>query len=231
MELPPRHPPGPGMSRSGLVLALYGALALAGVLISAGRHDVDIYRLEGVSTPGRLLLSPLIGVGVGLLVVLLSRFATARYEWAQRLHRDFRDILGPLTGREIFILALASSVGEELLFRGALLPWIGLWPQALVFALLHVGPGSRFLPWTASALVMGLVFGGLHLGLGDLGAAITAHFTINFLNLRYIARTDLDELRVPRANKTVSRNEAQNAEAPAPGPAQAQAQAVTGAEP
>lgn len=142
------------MSRSGLVLALYGALAMAGILISAGRHDVDVYRLAEVSTPSRLLYSPFIGVAVGLFVVALSRLATARFGWARRLHRDFRDLLGPLTGREILILAAASSIGEEILFRGALLPWLGLWPQAVIFALLHVGPGARFLPWTASALGM-----------------------------------------------------------------------------
>jgi len=191
MELRPHQPGTEGMSRSGLVLALYGALAMAGILISAGRHDVDVYRLAEVSTPSRLLYSPFIGVAVGLFVVALSRLATARFGWARRLHRDFRDLLGPLTGREILILAAASSIGEEILFRGALLPWLGLWPQAVIFALLHVGPGARFLPWTASALGMGLVFGLLYMGLGDLGAAITAHFTINFLNLHYIVRVEL----------------------------------------
>ena len=114
-----------GMSVSGQVLALYGGMALAAVLISAGRHDVDIYRLAEVSTPTRLLYSPFVGVAVGLLVVGLSRLATARYRWARRLHRNFRDLLGPRTGREILILAAASSIGEELLFRGALLPWLG----------------------------------------------------------------------------------------------------------
>ena len=89
-------------------------------------------------------------------------------------------------GREIVILALASSIGEELLFRGALLPWMGLWVQAAVFAALHIGPGRRFLPWTASALALGLAFGALAQWTGNLGGPIAAHFAINFLNLRYI---------------------------------------------
>ena len=99
---------------------------------------------------------------------------------------SFHDLLGPLTGREIVILALCSSVGEELLFRGALLPWLGLWWQAAAFALLHVGPGRRFLPWTVSALVLGVGFGALAVWTTNLGAPIAAHFTINFLNLRFI---------------------------------------------
>jgi len=77
-------------------------------------------------------------------------------------------------------------VGEEVFFRGALMPWIGLVPQAILFGLLHIGPSKRFLPWTAWALLMGLVFGGLVELTGDLGGAIACHFTINFMNLHFI---------------------------------------------
>jgi membrane protease YdiL (CAAX protease family) len=123
---------------------------------------------------------------LGLGVVGLTRLATRHYQWARELHTSFRDLLGPLMLRDIVILALASSIGEELLFRGALLPWMGVWLQAIVFALLHIGPGKRFLPWTASALVLGLAFGFLARWTGNLGGPIAAHFAINFLNLRHI---------------------------------------------
>jgi hypothetical protein len=186
-----KHRPEPAMSRAGLVLALYGGLALAAVLISAGRADVDIYRIQGTSTPLMLGLSPLLGIAVGLLVVLLTRVAVRRFRWARLMHRDFRSVLGPTQSREILILALASAIGEELLFRGALQPWIGIWLQAGVFALLHIGPGVRFLPWTASAFVLGIGFGYMVAWTGDLGGPITAHFVINYLNLHFITRVDL----------------------------------------
>lgn len=179
------------MSRAGLVLALYGGLALTAVLISAGRADVDIYRIQGTSTALMLGLSPLLGIAVGLLVVLLTRVAVRRFSWARLMHRDFRSVLGPTQSREILILALASAIGEELLFRGALQPWIGIWPQAAVFALLHIGPGIRFLPWTASAFVLGIGFGYMVEWTGDLGGPIAAHFVINYLNLHFITRVDL----------------------------------------
>ena len=178
------------MSRAGLILSLYGSLALLALLVSAGRDDIDIYRIEGRSTSLFLALSPLIGLAVALAVVALSRFTVHRFEWARRLHTDFRSLLGPLSGREILILAVASAVGEELLFRGALQPMIGIWPQAVVFALLHIGPGTRFLPWTLSAFAVGLVFGWLFQATGDLGGPIVAHFAINFMNLHFIARFD-----------------------------------------
>jgi len=197
----------PPMTRAGLVLGLYGALALTAILISAGRADVDVYRISGTSTHGRLVVSPFLGVALGLVMVAGTRLATRRYFWAQQLHRDFRNLLGPLSHREILVLAVASAIGEELLFRGALQPWIGLWPQAIIFAALHVGPGARFLPWTASALALGAGFGYLFSLMGDLGGPIAAHFTINYLNLRFIARVQdpaVDGANEKAAKETVA---------------------------
>jgi hypothetical protein len=178
-------------SRSTLILGLYGALAVVAVVIAAVRGDPDIYRIAGTSTGWKLALSPLLGVIFGLGIVFISRLCVHRFDWARRLHRDFRGLLGALSARDVLVLAVASSVGEELLFRGALLPWLGLWPSTIIFALLHIGPGARFLPWTASAFVVGLLFGLGFQYLGDLGGPIVAHLTINYLNLQYIVRVDL----------------------------------------
>ena len=186
MSYSPSQPsPAPPLSRASMVIGLYGAMTLVALVIAAGRGNPDLYRFE-TETRWTLLAGPIVGFLVGLGVVGLTRAATRHFAWARYLHVSFHDLLGPLTGREIVILAVASSVGEELLFRGALQPWLGLWWQAVVFALLHVGPGRRFLPWTATALVLGAGFGWLSVWTTNLGAPIAAHFTINFLNLRFI---------------------------------------------
>jgi membrane protease YdiL (CAAX protease family) len=186
MSMSPETTPPAPLSRASLVIGLYGAMGILAFVIAAGRGDPDLYRLGGAPTPPDLLIGPALGIAFGLAVVAATRLATRHFQWARDLHASFRDLLGPLSSREIVILALASSIGEELLFRGALLPWLGVWLQAIVFALLHVGPGRRFLPWTVSAFGLGLAFGALALETGNLGGPIAAHFTINFLNLRYI---------------------------------------------
>lgn len=178
--------PPPPLSRGTLVIGLYTAMGIVAFLLAAGRGDPDVYRLGGSPTGWQLASAPALGVALGLFVVALTRVATSRFQWARDLHTSFKDLLGPLTGREIVILALASSIGEELLFRGALLPWFGLWIQAAVFAALHIGPGRRFLPWTLSALVLGLAFGLLAKWTGNIGGPIAAHFVINYLNLKFI---------------------------------------------
>lgn len=198
MSYSPSQPsPAPPLSRASLVIGLYGAMALVALVIAAGRGDPDLYRFT-TEPRWALLAGPIVGLLVGLGIVRLTRVATRHFAWARYLHVSFHDVLGPLTGREIVILALGSSIGEELLFRGALLPWLGLWWQAVVFALLHVGPGRKFLPWTLSALALGIGFGWLAVWTTNLGAPIAAHFTINFLNLRFIVSEPAVLLRSSR---------------------------------
>ena len=182
-----REPP---LSRATLVLGLYGALGLTAILVSAGRGDADIFRIDEERAPWWHLVSAASGLAFALAVILASRAAATRLAWARTLHRDFRAILGQVSPREIFILAAASAIGEELLFRGALQPWIGVGPQAVLFAMLHVGPERRHLVWTAWALAMGLALGAMVQATGDLVGATVAHFAINFVNLRYIVRVD-----------------------------------------
>lgn len=55
------------------------------------------------------------------------------------------------------LLAIASGVGEELLFRGALQPVLGLWFTAILFALLHIQYG--FTPITLVVFAIGVALG------------------------------------------------------------------------
>nr|WP_255216035.1 CPBP family intramembrane glutamic endopeptidase [Pseudenhygromyxa sp. WMMC2535] len=87
-------------------------------------------------------------------------------------------------------MAAASAVGEEILFRGAMLDAWGLWVSSLLFAALHVSPQRELWPWTASAGLLGLGLAGLTLLTGNLGAAVAAHFVINLLNLTHVTRRD-----------------------------------------
>ena len=171
---------------------LYGGLTLAAVAWGALRGQPDIFFLPGRAPSLTGVAAGLAaGTGVGLFVVFLSRYSVHRFEWSRTLHREFRHLLGPLTGGEIFLIAAASSIGEECFFRGAMLPALGLVVSSALFALPHIGPSAKFLPWTATSFIVGLVMGGLFLQLGDLSGPIAAHFTINLLNLRYIARHEL----------------------------------------
>lgn len=122
--------------------------------------------------------------GAWLLERLLPSFRTASKLLESALRRF------PITLPLAFALAAATSVSEELFFRGALLPLLGVWGQAAVFALLHPAPRAAW-SYTAYTFVAGLVFGYVTLWTGSLWAAILAHFAVNlygFLTVRQLQR-------------------------------------------
>jgi membrane protease YdiL (CAAX protease family) len=187
VRLPPT-PRAPRLSRSGLICVLYGGLLLLALGWGAVRGRPDVLRMPGRTAPTEPLIGLALGTGFALVVVFLSRWATHRLQWARVLHQEFRHLLGELGAREVLLLAAASAVGEETFFRGAMLPDLGLWLSSALFALPHIGPGARFLPWTATSFVVGLALGGMFIYTGDLAGPIAAHFLINLINLNHITR-------------------------------------------
>jgi len=177
-------------SRPTLVVGLYLGLSLAGVLWSALRGHPWLWRVAGREHP-ETLAGAAAGLLMGLGLVFAWRLAVHRFDWARALHQDFRARLRPLDATDCLVFAGASALGEEIFFRGALLPVAGLFWSNVAFALLHVGPKRRYLPWTLSSFLTGLMLGQLFLWSGDLTGAVVAHFTVNFLNLRHLDRHEL----------------------------------------
>ena len=180
---------GPSWSRPVLVSVVYLSLGAAALVWGSLRGQPNVWQLPGKDPS--VVAGVLCGLAAGLVIVFGSRLALYQFEWARALHRDLRHLLFPLTDVEIVVLAVASSVGEELFFRGALLPAIGLVGSSAVFALLHVGPKARHLPWTVTSFGAGLLFGAIFLWTGDLTGPVVAHFLVNFLNLRHVAAVEL----------------------------------------
>ncbi len=183
--------PRPSAARARVVVSFYGALAVVGFLWHGIDQDTnDIWRLDPTQDATTLLWTPAVGIAFGLVVVRVFRRMERHMDWLGELHREFRAIFGaPRTG-ELVLLAAASSVGEEILFRGAMLDAWGFWASSLVFALLHIPPRPRLWPWTMSALALGMALAGLSVATGNLGAAVAAHFVINLQNLAYITRNE-----------------------------------------
>jgi membrane protease YdiL (CAAX protease family) len=164
------------------VALFYGPVALGSALWLGWRLGPDglLLRLVGTA-PLRDLL---VGVAAGLVVVAVSRWSLARFAWARRLARSMADTLGPLSFGACMLFATFSALGEELLFRGVLQPWLGWLPATLLFAAAHVPTGRDLVAWPAFALVAGVLLAGLFELTSALLAPIACHFVVNLLNLR-----------------------------------------------
>lgn len=135
--------------------------------------------------------SAVLGGAFAALVVVVTRVLVENVGWAKNLHRDLRPMTLRLDAAGVLAIAALSAVAEELVFRGLLLPWVGLWPQAVLFGLAHAqlsGP-SRWV-WVAWASVVGLALGAMFMLTGSLLGPMLAHGLINGLNLLYLKSHD-----------------------------------------
>jgi membrane protease YdiL (CAAX protease family) len=131
----------------------------------------------------------LIGQGLALVAAagsyLLFRL-TARSESTARTVRSYARL--DLEGLNPVWIALCAAIGEELLFRAALQPLLGLWMTSLVFLVVHT-PIYRFRHLDRATLVQaGGVFGasvvlGLVFQYVGLLAAMLVHAWIDIVGL------------------------------------------------
>ena len=180
-----------------VLLATYLVVALGAggaVLTLRGSfdHPEPWFALEPLSAHG---YSALLGVVLGLAIVAFSR-------WLLRLPiaRELADALAPatraMTSGQIVLIALLSSLGEELLFRGLLAPYVGVVASSVLFASLHQVRGRARWLWMSFSLVVGLFVSLVYRGTGSLLGPLVAHALINALNLHH-----LRGLKVPRSRR------------------------------
>lgn len=182
------------MRRWGRFAAAYACMALVAVLIAyATRGEFPVSLAEPwlpLAPPRDVLYSGALGATLGTLLAIGTRLAVPRFAWAKNLHLELRPFAKDVSPVGIIMLALTSSLGEELLFRGLLQPWLGLWLQGLLFGLLHQMTGPSRWVWAAWATLVGLLFGSIFELTGSLAGPIAAHALVNGLNLSYLKSHD-----------------------------------------
>lgn len=181
-------------SSVGRVAVGYALLATLSLGLAVGIRGAAPWSLPEAWLPvvGWVAVAASAGLGLGLTlaVVVATRITVRRFPWAQRLHLDLRPIARDLATGPIVLIAFFSSLGEELLFRGLLQPWLGLLPTAVVFGLCHQVPGPARWVWVCWATFVGLAFGAIFAATGSLVGALLAHAVINALNLAYLRDHD-----------------------------------------
>jgi membrane protease YdiL (CAAX protease family) len=172
--------------------ALLGSLA-AGLAValrngSPFSHPAPWLNLDA---PARVGTSLLLGVALAVVLVTSTRIAVDRWNWARRLHVDLRPVAKNLTLASIAIIAVLSSLGEELFFRGFLTPFLGgVVAQAILFGLAHQVSGPSRWVWVTWASLVGLCFGAIFVLTGSLVGPIVAHAIVNGYNLAFLRNHD-----------------------------------------
>ncbi|MGD1904559.1 MAG: lysostaphin resistance A-like protein [Leptolyngbyaceae cyanobacterium] len=171
------------LSRTQVLVAM-GVTALVLLLIARFWLLFDSVYLLGIDLDGLFLLE---GVALGVAITLAS--AGVYRLWPQ--YRQSADVylelvLQPLIWMDLLWMGLLPGLSEELLFRGVMLPAIGLnWTgvifSSLCFGVLHLS-GLQQWPYVVWATVVGLAFGGSALMTGNLLVPVVAHIITNLLS-------------------------------------------------
>lgn len=133
------------------------------------------------------LIGVLWGVSLGLGITIASSIV-------YRLWGDYRSsadyylalIIQPLALPDLIWLGLLPGLSEELLFRGVMLPsiglnWYGLLISSLCFGVMHFS-GSQQWSYVIWATTIGLVLGWGALESGNLLVPVVAHIVTNLLS-------------------------------------------------
>ncbi len=137
-----------------------------------------------------LASSALLGLAVAVAIIAFTRVTVRRFGWAQRLHAELRPVARDLTIGQILVVAGLSSLGEELLFRGLLVPTVGVVLAALLFGMAHQIKGPSRWVWAGWATAVGLMLGAVFALTGSLVGPLLAHAIVNAANLTYLRDHD-----------------------------------------
>ena len=181
-----QRPSGPAWVR--MALLFYGAVLAVAIVWRVGiEGEPLLYASARAAERGvRFWLDLAAGLGAAALVIVFSRELARRTSSGQLLAQTLGRLIGPLTLRECVLLALASGIGEEAFFRGALQPRVGLVVASLLFGAAHFVPRRGLITWSLFSVAAGFLLGGLFAWTGNLVAPVAAHVGINAVNLRLL---------------------------------------------
>lgn len=128
-----------------------------------------------------------LGLALGVVITVLSSI-TYRLFPVYRKSADYylELVLKPLAWPDLIWLGLLPGLSEELLFRGVMLPALGLDHFAVIgssfcFGILHLS-GSQQWPYVIWATIVGLILGYSTLYSGNLLVPIVAHIMTNWIS-------------------------------------------------
>ncbi len=128
-----------------------------------------------------------LGIAMGLAITAASSLVYRLWS-AYRRSADFylELVLKPLLWPDLIWVGLLPGLSEELLFRGVMLPAIGMntvgiIASSLCFGILHLG-GPQQWPYVVWATTVGLLFGYSAVATGNLLVPIVAHVCTNLVS-------------------------------------------------
>ncbi|MGM9992814.1 MAG: CPBP family intramembrane glutamic endopeptidase [Candidatus Bruticola sp.] len=127
---------------------------------------------------------------------ILNKLAEHKNQTVQNYLYLTGSIFQHFTIAQCLFLAILSGFCEELLFRGTLLPLMGLLLSSTIFGLLHYASKQMWF-WPFLAFCLGIFLGAVSLQTNSLSFAVSFHFMNNFCSFHHIKKWASLNLRTP----------------------------------
>jgi len=158
---------------------IYGSMVIIGLAIIHFGHKntAELFRINMPSLEWLRLGA--IGLLAAFFLKILSYFFEDWFESYRVLKHSMTQMIGPTSVGGALYLAAISSIGEEILFRGAIQPFAGVVITSILFGYVHLGKEGKVNSWTIWAMFAGLLLGLIQDATQTLWAPIFAHFLVN----------------------------------------------------
>lgn len=175
-------------------------MALATILIFGGlgvwlvpmAREVDV--MQFLAGHKAMVIQCFFGLAIGLTSAMAG-WQIVELPFLHGAKMFFVNIVKPLKLSliEIVFISVCAGVGEELFFRGAVQPYLGIWYTAFLFVLLHGYISLTNLPLTLYGLYMVLVIGVLGLFVEHVGivTAMVGHTVIDVILIYRLSKAEI----------------------------------------
>lgn len=154
------------------IIMYFSNESLVNIIVSGSGLSVVLYGL--LVTIGALLL-------VGLAYILFPSLK----DMGTRIIEDGLRMFGKW---QLVLLGVTAAIGEEILFRGALQPIIGIIPASILFGFVHMGWQKDMWPYSATAAAIGILLGLAYQYTGEIWVSIIGHGLYNMVAILHTAK-------------------------------------------
>lgn len=179
------------------LLTLIGFPLLGWAVLSFFKDD-SLYTLLRSTKP--IWLQLLSGTVLGIILGAGAKFIVTR-PFLDEVQKKYSKIIAALnlTEIEIIFISLCAGFGEEILFRGAIQPLIGLWITAIIFVAIHgyLNPKSWRMSIYGIYMTIAIAILGYYTDyVGIIGASM-AHAAIDYVLFKHLIKTGKKILPAP----------------------------------
>ena len=169
-------------------LTLIGFSSLGGIIIE---KFLDVRFFSIFTSSFKWYYQVLIGLAYGVLAALAG-WQIIKTPMLNASKQFFSDLIQVLNLKicDIIFISLCAGTGEEILFRGAIQPYLGIWVTAILFVAIHGYLNPMNWKLSIYGFFMCFVIAGMGYLCAELGivTAISAHFAIDVILLSALVK-------------------------------------------